>query len=233
MATVPISPTPATSKAQVDRVKMLADARFLVGLALVLASVAAVWFVVTAGRTSTPVLQATRTIVVGEPVRAGDFRVVDANVGAAQDAYATPASLEGAHIAARTIVSGELLPLSAVADAATARHTIIVVPLDANLSQAVTTGSTIDLWRAQPQPESRTFATPTLLVSGVTVNSRDDERGVVGKSATKLELTIPREDVPSVLGALTDGSVLSAVPAVGSGASGGTSTEPQNEALDE
>ncbi len=195
------------------RVKLLADARFLTGVALILASIAAVWFVVGAGRTSTPMLQATRTIVVGEPVRSGDFRVVEASLGAAQELYFTPATLPTGQIASRTIVSGELLAQSAVADAATARETIVVVPLDASLSSAVATGSTIDLWRAKPEANTRTLAPPTLLVAGVTVLSRDDQRGVVGKDATKLELTIKREDVPSVLAALTDGSVLTAVPA--------------------
>lgn len=201
--------------ARVSRVKLLADARFLIGIALVIASVAAVWFVVSAGRTSTPVLQANRTIVVGEPVRAGDFRVVEASLGAAHELYLGPATLEGEQIAARTITSGELVPLTAVAGAESARQTVVVVPLEANLAKAVTTGSTIDLWRAQPQPDSRDLAPPTLLASGVTVNSREDQQGVVGKAATKLELTIPREDVPAVLGALTDGSALSAVPASG------------------
>lgn len=207
--------TQLSPKTPSPRVKFLADARFLIGVALVLASIAAVWFVVTAGRTSTPLLQANRTIVVGEPVRASDFRVVEASMGTAHELYLSPGTLGDARIAARTITSGELVPMTAVADAATARHTTIVVPLDATLAVAVTKGSTIDLWRAAPEPDSRALASPTLLVAGVTVNSRDDQKGVVGKASTMLELTIAREDVPAVLGALTDGSVLSAVPASG------------------
>ena len=53
-----------------------ADVRFLLGLVLVIVSIAGVWFVVAAARQTAPVFAATRTIVPGETVSVDDVQVV-------------------------------------------------------------------------------------------------------------------------------------------------------------
>ena len=61
------------------------DVRFLLGLLLVVVSIAGVWFVVAAARQTAPVFAATRTIVPGEVVAADDLQVVDIALGEVGD----------------------------------------------------------------------------------------------------------------------------------------------------
>ena len=104
-----------------------ADVRFLLGIALVIVSIAGVWFVVAAARQTAPVFAAARTIVPGQAVDADDLRVVEVALGPLEDAYASPATLTPGAVATRTVAAGELVPRDAVGDAAQARTTTIVI----------------------------------------------------------------------------------------------------------
>ena len=93
------------------------DARFFLGILLVVASVAGVWFVVAASRQTVPAFAASRTIVPGEAVSSDDLRLVDVSLGQLGDAYLAPDALADGLVATRTIESGELVPESAVGEA--------------------------------------------------------------------------------------------------------------------
>ncbi|MFT4220505.1 MAG: hypothetical protein QM611_08320, partial [Microbacterium sp.] len=117
-----------------------ADARFLLGLALIAASVAGVWFLVTASRQTVPVLAATRTIVPGEAVSAAELREVDVALGASETAYLAPGALSEGAVATRTIHEGELVPLTAIGEADAARTTTVVVRSATDVPAAVAAG---------------------------------------------------------------------------------------------
>ena len=53
------------------------DVRFLLGIVLILASVAGVWFVVSAARQTAPAIAAATTLVPGDVISATDVRVVE------------------------------------------------------------------------------------------------------------------------------------------------------------
>ena len=94
------------------------DVRFLLGILLIVASVAGVWFVVNAARQTAPVFAAADTIVVGQAITDADLRVVDVALGQSGAAYLDAQSLSSGSVATRTIEAGELVPRSAVGDAA-------------------------------------------------------------------------------------------------------------------
>ena len=66
------------------------DVRFLVGIVLVILSMCGVWLVVSSAGATTPVLQATRTIVQGEALSSDDFQIVDVGLGRLTDEYLAP-----------------------------------------------------------------------------------------------------------------------------------------------
>jgi hypothetical protein len=190
------------------------DARFLLGVLLVVVSVAGVWLVVSAARQTAPVLAASRTIVPGQTVGADDFRTVDVALGTARDAYVAADALPQGAVATRTISEGELLPAEAVGAAAEARVTTVVIDTAIDVPAGIAAGSRVEVWFA-PALERGVFDTPRILVADATVASvtRDDD--VIGQAGASLELVIPREDVAATLAAASDGSSLSVVPVAG------------------
>ena len=191
-----------------------ADARFLLGIALIIASVAGVWLVVASARQTAPVFAAARTIVPGQTVTADDLRVVDVALGSAGETYVSPASLPPGVIATRTILEGELVPQAAVDDADAATTTTIVIRTSGDVSASVVAGSVVEVWAA-PAEDGGTFGEPRILVPSATVVSVTRDDAVVSGTDVSLEIVIPRADVAESLAALADGANMSVVPVAG------------------
>ncbi|WP_456285827.1 SAF domain-containing protein [Microbacterium sp. JZ70] len=192
------------------------DARFFIGLALIVASIAGVWWVVSAARQTAPVLAAETTIVPGEAVTAGDLAVVDVALGGAEDAYLAPHELAEGYVATRTIEAGELVPSSAVTPADEAAVTTVVVESAVDVPSSVGEGTAVELWAA-PLLEQGVYDEPRILVADATVAAvlRDD--AVMGAAGASIELVIDRARVADVLAAVSSGTALSAVPQSGAG----------------
>jgi hypothetical protein len=188
------------------------DARFLIGIAVVALSIGGVWAVVSSSGTTTPVLQATRTIALGEALVSGDFQVVEVGLGTVTDRYLTPQELRPGQIASRTLVEGELLATSAVEDADADRTTTIVVESSTGIPAEVAAGSVIELWHSPPVGDDGSQSPPRILVAHAIVASVTKTEGMLAEDGTTAEVVIDRTDVPEVLAAITGGSVLSVVP---------------------
>lgn len=193
-----------------------ADARFLLGVVLIVASIAGVWLVVAAARQTAPVFAAAHTIVPGDPVTAADLRVVEVALGSAGEVYAGPATLEPGAVAVRTIEAGELVPLTAVGTADQAATTTVSVRSTGEVPRAVATGSVVEVWAA-PQLERGEYDTPRILVPSATVVSVTRDDSMMGTAGTALELVIDRSAVADTLAAVAADARLSVVPTVGGG----------------
>lgn len=191
------------------------DIRFFLGIVLVIASVAGVWFVISAARQTAPVFAAGRTIVPGEVVSASDLRVVDVALGQVGDAYLQPDALTDGLVATRTIPSGELVPQSAVGAAAESRTTSVVLRSAVDVPASVEAGSVVEVWAA-PLVEPGTYDVPRILVADATVVSVTRDDSMIGGGSAALELVIPRADVAAALEAMADQSALSVIPSDGS-----------------
>lgn len=188
------------------------DARFLIGIAVVALSIGGVWAVVSSSGTTTPVLQATRTIALGEALVSGDFQVVEVGLGTVTDRYLAPQELRPGQIASRTLVEGELLATSAVEDADADRTTTIVVESSTGIPAEVAAGSVIELWHSPPVGDDGSQSPPRILVTDAIVASVTKTEGMLAAEGTTAEVVIDRTDVPEVLAAITGGSALSVVP---------------------
>lgn len=188
------------------------DIRFLIGIALVILSIAGVWLIVSSARQTTPVLQADRTIAQGEALVSDDFRVVEVSLGTVVDGYLAPQDLEPGMIAARTLSAGELLPATAAADAQSGRTTSIVIESSVGIPESVAVGTPVELWYAPVVAESDEFDAPRILVADVVVASIPETDGILAQRTAMLEIVIDRSDVADVLAAITGGAALSVVP---------------------
>ena len=191
------------------------DARFFLGILLVVASVAGVWLVVAAARHTVPVYAAARTIVPGEVIAPDDLRVVDVALGPLADTYLAADGLGDAAVATRTIESGELVPAASVGDADSARTTSVVVRSTVDVPASVTAGTVVEVWAAPPLEQGE-YDDPRILVADATVVSVTRDDSMIGGGAAALELVIPRADVAATLAAMADEAALSVVP-TGSG----------------
>ncbi|MCP2637469.1 SAF domain-containing protein [Microbacterium sp. HD4P20] len=192
------------------------DARFFLGILLIVASVAGVWLVVAAARNTVPVYAATRTIVPGEAISADDVRVVDVALGTLADRYLTPDALADGSVATRTIDEGELVPTAAIGTADSARTTSVVVRSAVDVPASVSAGTVVEVWSA-PLLEQGRYDAPRILVADATVVSVTRDESMIGGGSAALELVIPRADVASTLAAMADDSALSVVPTAGAG----------------
>lgn len=188
------------------------DIRFLIGVALVILSIVGVWLIVSSARQTTPVLQADRTIAQGEALISDDFRVVEVSLGSVVDGYLAPQDLEQGMVASRTLADGELLPVTAAADAQSSRTTSIVIESSVGIPESVVVGTAVELWFAPPRAETDEFDAPRILVADVVVASIPESDGVLAERSAMLEIVIDRSDVADVLAAITGGAALSVVP---------------------
>lgn len=188
------------------------DLRFLIGLVLVIVSIAGVWLLVSTSRRTTPVLQATHTVVPGESVDSGDFQVVEVGLNALTDAYLAPQDLHQGAVASRTLPKGELVPRSGIGDEGKSRVTTVVVSSTA-IPADVRAGAVVELWQTPMLEDGRTPDTPRILVGDAVVSSVSEAEGMLSQSRTDVEVVIDRADVGDVLAAITGGSTISIVPA--------------------
>ena len=206
--------TEAPSLASTARSSHRLDARLLVGLALVVASVAAVVGIVTAADEGEDVLTAPTLLTAGRLLTIDDLEVRRVALGIEGHGYLTPDDVpaEGL-IVTRTIGAGELVPRAAVGDARGPSATTVVVALSTALGATVRPGDALDLWSA-PALDAGRFGAPAVIASGTQLVRTVTEEGIVtGTEAGRIELLVPRRDVARILHALANGDALSAIPA--------------------
>lgn len=191
-----------------------ADARFVIGALLVVASIVGVWLVVAAARQTSPVFAAARTIAPGEAIGAEDLRVVDVALGSLEETYVAPTELTADTVATRTIHAGELVPSEALGAAGVVRTTTVVVRSATDVPASVDTGATVEVWSAPLDPEG-IRQEPRILVADATVADVARDESMMGGGAASVELVIPREDVADVLAAISGEAALSVVPSGG------------------
>lgn len=192
------------------------DARFFLGILLIIASVAGVWLVVSSARQTAPAYAAARTIVPGQPIAESDLRAVEVGLGQTGDTYLTPSRWRTGLVATRTILAGELVPRESVGDRSESRTTRVVLRSAVDVPASVEAGSTVEVWAA-PLVESGEYDQPRILVADATVVSVERDGSMLGGGSASLELVIPRAGVADVLAATADESLVSIVPASGDG----------------
>lgn len=187
------------------------DARFLIGLALVVGSIAGVWGVVQAARETAPVLVAARAIVPGQTITAADVIEADAQLGAAAEGYLVSSDLDGGLVSTRAIAEGELVPAAAVGDPGDADVTTVVVRSALDVPGDIAPGATVEIWAA-PLVAPGEHGDPGVIVPDAVVGEVRADDGVVAQAGAVLELVVARDAVPDVLAHVSGGSAISAVP---------------------
>jgi len=202
-----------TRPGETTRRRFWFDPRFAIGLALVVASIVGVAFVVTSADHTTAVYAARAPLAVGDRIDSSDLVATRVRLGGAADLYLSPARLpHGGLVVTRTIVAGELVPVSAVGTRAGASVTSIVVDLQGRLPASIEPGSVVDLWAARRIEQSQ-FGPPTVLVARASVVRVVEPTGLIAADgAESVEVLVPKEKIAAVLESIADGDSLAIVP---------------------
>ena len=203
--------TKATVRGKARRT--LLDARFVVGMVLVLGSVAGVTALVGAVDRTTEVYAAGRPLAVGEVVTVDDLVPTPVRLGDAGDRYLSGGTVPGdGLVVTRTVGRGELVPAAAVGDRASADLSSVVIPVAGQLASGIEAGAVADLWTASVTDDG--YGPPSVLVAGAEIVRTVDGGGLLGSAegATAVELLVPTQRVAAVLQSIANEDSLSLVP---------------------
>jgi hypothetical protein len=218
------------------------DLRLVLGVLLVLGSVAGVVGIVAGADRRVIVYAAASSLAPGERIDRGDLVERAVALDGADGLYLRRGDIPSRGlVVTQPVAKGQLLPTSAVGSSAGVRSTSIVLRLATRVSGAVVAGAIVDLWAA-PKPGTVVGAgasatvgasgtdeadadlapagevpvlVPTVLVTGATVSKVLDASGsfAVDSAGSQVEVLVPRSRVARVLKAIADGDALALLPA--------------------
>ncbi len=178
------------------------DPRLLVGIVLVLLSVAGGMLLVSRLAATTPVLVARNDIVVGDTLDPADFVTAEVRLGEQAAAYVgSPDQFPEGAVAVQTVRAGELLPISSVGQGDGVQLRPVVIEVDEAVAASVAPGAQVELWSTPADAGTTDRAPASLLVDGAVVRSVD-EGSSLGMRSMSVEVLVPVEAVAPVLEAL-------------------------------
>jgi hypothetical protein len=200
------------------------DRRLLLGVVLVLASVAVGAAAVGRADTTRPMYAASHPLVSGQSLTAADLQAVRVQLGRQSGRYlAASDPLPAGSVVLRSVQTGELVPVSAIGGEQSVTTRPVAVPVTSASTQGLRPGSLVDVWVADRGTQPQTFESPTSLVSAAEVVSVVTGGGVLsGSSDATVRLLVTDALVPQVLSAVDNGARIDLVPVPGSVPRGGS-----------
>jgi hypothetical protein len=198
---------------------IVVDVRLIIGIVLVVGSIAGVFAVVSAADRRVTVYAAASGLSPGDRIDDADLLLRQVSLDAADDLYLGPGDLpEDGLLAAAVIRSGELVPLSAVGSAVGEESTSLVLQLDVRVGSAVVPGAIVDVWSSAAATGEVAglggFGPPIVLATDAVVVRIVDEDGIIaGSDGDSVEVLVPRARIARLLQAIANQDALAIVPA--------------------
>ena len=198
------------------------DTRLVVGVVLVLLSMAIGAKVVAAADDTIPMYAAAASLVPGQPVTQSDVKRVDVQLGANRSRYvAADHDIAPDTFALRAVRPGELLPSSALGTRSDVNLKPVSVPVDRGAAAQLAAGSIVDVWVNAKDPSSATekYGKPVKTLEAAPVVSRPDvsSGGLGGASGTTaVQIMVPESGVQALIAAIDQGAKITLVPVPGS-----------------
>jgi hypothetical protein len=201
------------------------DARLMVGVALVLASVALGAFVVGHLDDRTPVYAARGPLVPGQRLTDDDLTRVDVQLGTEHGRYLSATTrLATDRFVLRPVAAGELVPLAAVGGRTDVGVQPLVLTVDAGSAATLQVGSTVDVYVNRVDPagsggSAPAFLGPELTLEAVSVSSLPGNGGGLGGGSAgdrAVQVMAPTSRIKEVIAAVDLGARVTVVPVAGS-----------------
>jgi len=198
------------------------DPRLVVGLVLVLLSMAIGARVVASADDTVPMYAAAASLVPGQPVSQSDVKRVDVQLGASRSSYvAADHDIEPGTFALRDVRPGELLPRSALGTRADINLKPVSVPVDGGGAAQLAAGSIVDVWVNAKDPSSAAekYGKPVKTLEAAPVARAPDASGGglgTASGTTAVQIMVPEGGVQALIAAIDQGAKITLVPVPGS-----------------
>ncbi|NYD76698.1 SAF domain-containing protein [Arthrobacter cupressi] len=178
------------------------DPRLLVGILLVLASVAGVIALVGAADRTVQVYVAREGIAVGQKLSRDDLSVAKVRLDDVESGYVTVESgLPEGKVAVQRVAKNQLLPRESLGDADALDRKPVAVTVEDSLPAQAVPGSRVDVWVSLPDAQNG-FAEPRLLLPGAEIAQVTEGSSALGASKQTVVLVlVTDEQMPKLLGA--------------------------------
>ena len=196
------------------------DPRLLVGVLLVLASVAGVISLVGSADQTTEVYAARDSIAVGEKLTAENAVRVRVRLGETEQHYVTvEAGFPDGLVAVQRIGKNQLVPKESLATVDALDRKPVAVTVDEVLPPQAVAGTRVDVWIALPDARNG-FNEPKLLLPGAEIAQVTAGSTALGSARnTVLMVLVADGQMPAILGAQANEAKISVVWNPGGGAS--------------
>lgn len=198
------------------------DSRLVVGVVLVLLSMAVGAKAIAAADETVPMYAAAASLVPGQPVTQKDVRRVDVQLGVDRQRYVTADhDITADTFALRDVRPGELLPISALGTRAAVDLKPVSVPVSDGGAAQLTAGSVVDVWVNARDSTSATakYGKPAKTLEAAPVAHTPDARGGgLGDASgtTAVQIMVPEASVQTLIAAIDQGAKITLVPVPGS-----------------
>ncbi len=188
------------------------DPRLLVGILLVLASVAGVVTLVGNAEKTVPMYVARDAIVIGQKVNTDAFAVVHVQLGEVSGNYLGPGDALAANaVAVRMVPKGEVVPRSSIGHTDALDRKPVSVTIEEPLPKEVLVGSHVDVWVALPD-ERNGFQSPILMLPGAEVAALNAAASSFGSTKNMQLMVLATDDqMPKFIGAVANRAKVSVV----------------------
>lgn len=188
------------------------DPRLLVGILLVLASIAGVISLVGAADRTTEAFAAREPIAVGEKLTADKLNRVRVRLGDVEQHYLTPeAGLAEGLVAVQRIGKDQLVPRDSTGQIDLLDRKPVAVTVDEALPAQAVAGSRVDVWVALPDARNG-FSQPALLLPGAEIAQVTPGSTALGSArSTVVMVLVTDSQMPGLLGAQANKAKISVV----------------------
>lgn len=196
------------------------DSRLLVGVLLVLGSVALGSSLVARADDRVPMYAAAGSLTPGQSLTESAVVRVDVRLGEGVAGYLSAREpLPADRVLLRELRPGELVPLSAVGTAEEASLSQVTIAVDPTSAAPLTTGTVVDVF-VNPRiagGSAEEYAGPEVLLERVPVASVDTTGQGLGSSGrgTAVRIMVPSEKVPDLIAAVDLEAKVTVVPVPG------------------
>lgn len=187
------------------------DPRLLVGLLLVLASIAGVVALVDAADKTVGTYAAKEDIAVGQMIDASRLIRVDVRLGDAEGHYLATGALPEGRVALQRVAKGDLVPASSLGEPRAVDRKPVSISIAQPLPAEATVGTRVDVWVALPDGRNG-FAEPKLLVPGAEIAHIEASSTTLGGGReTHVLVLVEDAKLAQVLGAQANSAKVSLV----------------------
>lgn len=188
------------------------DPRLLVGILLVLVSVAGVVFLVNGADRTTEVYAARDGIAVGEQLTPENVVRAKVRLGETEQHYIPVESgLPEGMVAVQRIGKDQLVPRASLGEVDDLDRKPVAITVEGILPSQAVAGARVDVWVAQPDAKNG-FSEPKLLLPGAEIAEVAEGSSALGSTKTTVLMVLVEDgQMPALLGAQANDAKISVV----------------------